>query len=161
MAFIFSDIFDEYAFHPEPRPVPRIRAQPDRATKSTSKGKQKQGASDLSDTESESEDNAKDSDWKNSEDPSQSRHARAEEEEEASDNAAFEIPLGTLIECLNIFGTAGPSTSSGKGGRGWHGDSDHEERRRDGLEAFFGGQGKRTSMRMSYIGAGYPMTLIM
>lgn len=174
MAFIFSDIFDEYTFHPEPKPAPRIRAQPERATKSKkTKGKQKQC---ISETESESDDNAKDSDWKNSEAPTQPRRARGDDEDDESDNVAFEIPLNTFIECLNIFGTAGPSTSSsgagGKGGRGWHrpngnnanADSDHEdrgERRRDGLDAYFGGQEKRTSMRMSYMGAGYPLSLIM
>ena len=172
MAFIFSDIFDEYTFHPEPRPAPRIRAQPEPATKiNNAKGKQKQ---DASETESESDDNAKDSDWKNSEAPSQPRRAPGDDEDDESNNVAFEIPLNTLIECLNIFGTAGPTTSSsgtgGKGGRGWHrpngnnADSDHEdrgERRRDGLEAYFGAQEKRTSMRMSYLGAGYPLSLIM
>jgi cell cycle checkpoint protein len=171
MAFIFADIFDEYTFHPEPRPVPQIRAQPERATKG--KGKQKQDVPVVSETESESDDNPKDSDWKNS---SQPGPARNDGDEDESDNAAFEIPLNTLIECLNIFGTAGPSAgltstgAKGHGGRGWHrsngndADSDHEdrgERRRDGLEAFFGGQEKRTSMRMSYLGAGYPLTLIM
>jgi len=169
MAFIFAEIFDEYSFHPEPSPAPQIRAQPERATKKSAKGKakQKQREPDISETESESEDNAKDTDWKNSEDPSQ---LRRDEDEEEPDNTAFEIPLNTLIECLNIFGTAGPSTSitsTGGNGRGWHrdnGDSDHEdrgERRRDRLEAFFGGHEKRTSLRMSYLGAGYPLTLIM
>ena len=167
MAFIFAEIFDEYTFHPEPPPAPQIRAQPERATKKSTKGKgkQKQDEPDISETESESENNAKDSDWKNTEDL-----PRRDEDEEEPDNTAFEIPLNTLIECLNVFGTAGPSTSmtsSGGKGRGWYrnnADSDHEdrgERRRDGLEAFFGGQEKRTSMRMSYLGAGYPLTLIM
>jgi len=165
MAFIFAEIFDEYTFHPEPPPAPQIRAQPERATKKSmkGKGKQKQDEPDISETESESENNAKDSDWKNSQ-------PTRDEDEEESDNTAFEIPLNTLIECLNVFGTAGPSTSmssTGGKGRGWHrnnADSDHEdrgERRRDGIEAFFGGQEKRTSMRMSYLGAGYPLTLIM
>ena len=176
MAFIFSDIFDEYTFHPEPNPATQIREQPERATKTTkTKGKQKQPLPDISETESESEDNPNDSDWKDS----QRRFPRDDENEDESNNAAFEIPLNTFIECLNIFGTAGPNSgmtgvsgTGGKGhaGRGWHrsngdnADSDHEdggERRRDGIDAFFGGQEKRTSMRMLYLGAGYPLTLTM
>jgi cell cycle checkpoint protein len=102
MAFIFAEIFDEYTFHPEPPPVPQIRAQPERATKKSTKdkGKQKQDERDISETESESEDNAKDSDWKNTEDPSQPRR---NEDEEESDNTAFEIPTQysyRVLECL-------------------------------------------------------------
>jgi hypothetical protein len=32
MAFIFWDVFDEYTFHPEPQPAPRVRAQPEGAS---------------------------------------------------------------------------------------------------------------------------------
>ncbi|KAF8916036.1 repair protein Rad1/Rec1/Rad17-domain-containing protein [Mucidula mucida] len=42
-------------------------------------------------------------------------------DDDDEDSAAFEIPLNTLIECLNIFGTAGGSSytgsSSGGGGK--------------------------------------------
>ena len=106
-----------------------------------------------------------------------------EEQAEELDNAAFEIPLNTLIECLNIFGTASPmnvmaaiSGSSGGGGapsnskqsKKWRrvgdGDSDGEGRAGGrGLEAYFGPSAgeKRTGMRLSYHGASYPLTLIM
>lgn len=100
------------------------------------------------------------------------------------ENAAFEIPLNTLIECLNIFGTAGPSTGnlgaaseSAGGGRGkgrvrgggnaWQrapnddNESGEEGQGRRGLETFFGGAEKKTGMRLSYPGGGYPLTLIM
>ena len=150
-AFIFSEVFDEYTYHAEPPQVP--------------KPKRRQTDPNASGTESYSE---------NEED-----EAQAEE----PDNAAFEIPLNTLIECLNIFGTAGIlnattaiSGSSGGGGapsnskqakkwrRAGDGDSDGEGRAgRRGIEAYFGsGAGeKRTGMRLSYAGAGYPLTLIM
>lgn len=177
MAFIFSEIFDEFAFHPEPSATPQIRAQPPRASK-TAKEKRK------NDSETESEDDAaKDSDWRNSEDQQQRplRNDRMDEDDdnEEINNAAFEIPLNTLLECLNIFGTAGPSTtgSGGTGGktRGWqraneHNDeSDNEngagDRNRGDLDTYFaaaaGGLEKRTSMRMTYFSAGYPLTLIM
>ena len=112
------------------------------------------------------------------------------------DNAAFEIPLNILIDCLNIFGTAGPATSSSGGGtanyKRWRqvDEDDSDETRDDGdnggrgrgggrggrrggggggrvgaggtIETYFGsGTDKATSMRMSYAGAGYPLTLLM
>jgi len=113
-----------------------------------------------------------------------------DEGEDGPNNSAFEIPLTTLIECLNIFGTAGPSTGNvtsssdgprgsgggGRGGgpgqgqgRGWRkaGDDDASDeeggdRRRGPIEAYFGGGSeKRTGMRLSYPGSGYPLSMIM
>ena len=149
-AFIFSEVFDEYTYHSEP--PPRAAARPQ-------KHKPHQVDPNASGTESDSEN---------------------EENKEELDNAAFEIPLNTLIECLNIFGTAGTmnamaavSGSSGGGGapsnskqaKKWRrvdGDSDGEGRAGGrGLEAYFGPGEKRTGMRLSYPGAGYPLTLIM
>jgi cell cycle checkpoint protein len=152
-AFIFSEVFDEYTYHAEP-PPPRAAARPQ-------KPKLRQADPNASGTESDSENG---------------------DNKEELDNAAFEIPLNTLIECLNIFGTAGAinatasiSGSSGNGGapsnskqaKKWRrvgdGDSDGEGRVGGrGLEAYFGpGAGeKRTGMRLSYAGAGYPLTLI-
>ena len=153
-AFIFSEVFDEYTYHPEPSPPQALKPQ---------KPKPRQADPNASGTESDSENG---------------------EDKEELDNAAFEIPLNTLIECLNIFGTAGPmnamATNSGTSGGGgtapsnnkqakkWRrvgdGDSDGEGRAGGrGLEAYFGpGAGeKRTGMRLSYPGAGYPLTLIM
>ena len=150
-AFIFSEVFDEYTYHSEHSP---------RAVRPP-KSKQRQIDPNASGTES---------DLENGEDKAQA---------EEPDNAAFEIPLNTLIECLNIFGTAGtmnPTTSGFSGGassnnkqtkkwrRTGEGDSDGEGRLGGrGLEAYFGpGVGeKRTGMRLSYPGAGYPLTLIM
>ncbi|KAJ7184396.1 Rad1/Rec1/Rad17 [Mycena filopes] len=48
--------------------------------------------------------------------PPNSQDSEPHEEEE--DNSAFEVPLNTLIECLNIFGTAGASGSAGGAGAG-------------------------------------------
>lgn len=150
-AFIFSEVFDEYTYNAEPPPR---AARPQ-------KPKPRQKDPNASGTESDSED------------------------EEELDNAAFEIPLNTLIECLNIYGTAGPmnamtaisgSSGGGLGGassnskqakkwrRAGDGDSDGEGRAGGrGLEAYFGPSAgeKRTGMRLSYPGAGYPLTLIM
>ena len=151
-AFIFSEAFDEYTYHAEP-PSPPARARP-------RKSKQDQTDPNASRTESDSDDKS---------------------EPEELDNAAFEIPLNTLIECLNIFGTAsainamaaisgssggGGSSSNNKQAKKWRragdGNSDDEGRGR-GLEAYFGPSAgeKRTGMRLSYPGAGYPLTLIM
>lgn len=96
------------------------------------------------------------------------------------DNMAFEIPLNTVIDCLNIFGSAGISSSGGGSYKKWKategeaedeegtGDQDRDRRRRNdarparGIESYFGGGSeKRTSMRLSYAGPGYPLTLIL
>ena len=149
IAFIFSEVFDEYTYHAEP-PSPRA-ARP-------TEPKPSQTDPNASGPESDSDD-------------------KAQTEE---DNAAFEIPLNTLIECLNIFGTAGAintmaaiSGSSGAGGassnskqaKKWRraGDGNSDGEGRVGLEAYFGPSAgeKRTGMRLSYPGAGYPLTLIM
>lgn len=95
-------------------------------------------------------------------------------------NAAFEIQLNALIECMNIFGSSSGSGSSNSakvrrflGGD----DSDREtgthdsgntngrgskKDRHDGLriDQYFGAE-KGTGMRMSYGGAGHPLTLLM
>lgn len=112
-----------------------------------------------------------------SENPASALPSQDSQNDEQLDNAAFEIPLNTLIECLNIFGTAGPASmitnSSGKYKK-WKKageDSDHDEddeggRGRGngnarGIESYFGGgSDKRTGMRMSYAGTGYPLTLL-
>jgi cell cycle checkpoint protein len=158
-AFIFSEVFDEYTYHAEPPPPRAARPQ-------KPKPKACQTDPNASGTESDSE------------------NGENKEQSEELDNAAFEIPLNTLIECLNIFGTAGAmnamaaiSGSSGGGGgapsnskqaKKWRrvgdGDSDGEGRAGGrGLEAYFGPSAgeKGTGMRLSYPGAGYPLTLIM
>lgn len=97
-------------------------------------------------------------------------------QDEEMDSAAFEVPLNTVIDCLNIFGTAGPASSStGGGGSGgnkrWRkhdegsgresGEEDEARGRGRRIEPFMlGGSEKRTGMRMSYAG-GYPLTLVM
>lgn len=94
--------------------------------------------------------------------------------------STFEIPLNIFLECLNIFGTAGGSASSKPGRfKAWKkpgDDSDGNEseaeldQEREGnkkgksgagrLEQFFGGSDRKTSMRLTYIGPGHPLTLI-
>lgn len=76
---------------------------------------------------------------------------------------AFEIQLNTLLECLNIFGTAGSATSSKtkkwrKNGDDTGGDNVND----DGpIDRYFASGEKGTAMRMSYSGSGYPLTLFM
>jgi cell cycle checkpoint protein len=131
-AFIFADIFDEYSYRSEnPAPTPQ---------------------------------------------------SQDSQNGEQLDNAAFEIPLNTLIECLNIFGTAGPASTNANGTgkyKKWKKtgeDSDHDDENEGGggggrgrnggnargIESYFaGGSEKRTGMRMTYAGSGYPLTLLM
>ncbi|KAJ6620299.1 Rad1/Rec1/Rad17 [Mycena sp. CBHHK59/15] len=116
--------------------------------------------------------------------PQNSQNSDTEEE----DNAAFEIELNTLLECLNIFGTAGPSTSSmtggktgrykrwkktgedsdqdddedsrGRGGRGRH-SKENDTSSAKGIDQYFSSnKEKGTGMRMTYAGSGYPLTLL-
>ncbi|KAJ7591354.1 Rad1/Rec1/Rad17 [Mycena floridula] len=98
------------------------------------------------------------------------------ENEDEGNNAAFEIPLNTFIECLNIFGTAGggsaPNASEGKFKR-WKDSDEKSDDDSDGggkgkkvakrgIDQFFGGKSEqRTGMRMSYAGAGYPLTVLL
>lgn len=81
-----------------------------------------------------------------------------------TNNAAFEIPLNTFIECLNIFGTSNVSTTSKT--KKWKqnaedGGMDHDDDRTGPLDRYFPSSGKGTAMRMSYDGTGYPLTLHM
>ncbi|KAJ3815398.1 Rad1/Rec1/Rad17 [Lentinula lateritia] len=93
---------------------------------------------------------------------------------------AFEIPLNIFLELMNIFGTAGGSASSKPGRfKAWRKPGDEfEEHESDAGEGdgaqeesssnkkaktgqFFGGGSERkTGMRLTYIGPGYPLTLI-
>ena len=90
------------------------------------------------------------------------------------DNVAFEIPLNTVIDCLNIFGSAGINSSAGGSYKKWKKTEDGSEnedgaddgrQRQNGtrpIESYFpGGSEKRTGMRLSYAGPGYPLTLIL
>lgn len=88
----------------------------------------------------------------------------SDSQQPASNNAAFEIPLNTLIECLNIFGT--PSVSATSKPKKWKqdaegGGADYGNDRIGPLDRYFPSSGKGTAMRMSYDGTGYPLTLHM
>ena len=101
-----------------------------------------------------------------------------DDDDDENEFATFQIHLNVLIECLNIFGTAGPISAPITGNannnfKRWKrneedGGSDHEgvgegdgRARGRGLAAYFAGSEKSTSMRMSYAGDGYPLTLMM
>jgi hypothetical protein len=113
-AYVFKDMFEEYAYHPEPQ-----------ASQATQQ-------------------------------PTQSQNA--------AETTAFEIPLNTLIECLNIFGTAGSAgtTKTKKWRKGGEDDLPDvgDEDRTGPIDRFFGSE-KGTALRMSYAGSGYPLTLFM
>ncbi|KAI0685681.1 Rad1-domain-containing protein [Cerioporus squamosus] len=113
--------------------------------------------------------------------PTQDSERSHQERQEGEDtNTAFEIPLNTLMDCLNIFGTAGamPGSSSKKKKKG--GDADDEDagggigggRKDKGkgradaaadnsrLDQWFAPAKGTTGMRMSYAGRGHPLTLL-
>ncbi|KAI0818882.1 Rad1/Rec1/Rad17 [Irpex lacteus] len=88
------------------------------------------------------------------------------DEEGNNNNTAIEINLSVLLECLNILGTAGPTTTNLKANEKAHRTGDAGKDGREGgagnarLDQYFGGSGKKTGMRLSYAGAGYPLTLL-
>lgn len=78
----------------------------------------------------------------------------------------FEVQLDVLLECLNIFGTAG-GTLLAKGGaaveqkpRGKAKGKDWADLNANRLENYFTSS-KATALRMSYQGEGYPLTLLL
>ena len=97
------------------------------------------------------------------------------EDEEEGPWTSFSIHLNTLLECLNIFGTAsGSGTGFLPGPRpAWSRpeDSDNEGEKGDGrqqrngngrIDSFFPrASGKGTGMRLSYAGSGYPLVLLL
>lgn len=99
------------------------------------------------------------------------------------ETTSFELPLGTLLECLNIFGSAtltpgstakkkkeGDESNDGGGtdgrskdkGKG-RADADPAAAGNARLDQWFapGGKGTGTGMRLSYAGPGHPLTLFM
>jgi cell cycle checkpoint protein len=107
-----------------------------------------------------------------------------DEDQEGESATAFGFQLHTLLECLNIFGTAFGPTSSHKANKpNWRRtdapDNDEQDTSRGGLRAgqsrtreqdignaridsfFPRAEGKGTGMRLSYDGQGYPLSLLL
>lgn len=107
--------------------------------------------------------------------PASSLPDTEEETEDEPPSTVFEVPLNTLIDCLNIFGTAGPSATTSSKLRKWRGDgADVDDDAPGGgrptgghggtgrIENMLGGGGEKgTGMRLSYAGPGYPLMLVM
>lgn len=100
-------------------------------------------------------------------------------------SAVFEFPIDAFIECLNIFGSGAPSSSSStnakskkqwKNDRGEDSDDEFARGRRGGvgravvdlnaggamqIDQFFPhvGESRKTGLRMGYGGVGHPLTL--
>ncbi|KAL1947310.1 hypothetical protein VTO73DRAFT_14271 [Trametes versicolor] len=109
-------------------------------------------------------------------DAAQPSQASQGDDDDEVTTTAFDIPLGTLMDCLNVFGTAGLTSTSQKKkktredgedsdgggradrkgkGRADAGDAGGNAR----LDQWFA-PGKGTGMRMSYAGPGHPLTLL-
>ena len=103
-----------------------------------------------------------------------------DEEGGESENTVLSFQLNTLLECLNIFGTAfGSSSGPPLPRRRWKndeaGEGEDEQQappngnRRPanagqsrGIDAYFSrADGKGTGMRLSYGGAGHPLRLLL
>ncbi|KAF8522074.1 Rad1/Rec1/Rad17 [Hysterangium stoloniferum] len=108
-------------------------------------------------------------------DPDQERDQDSDNESDAE--ATFDIPINTLLECLNIFGTGfSVAVTDNKKRRKWKQGSDESDEE-TGLgrnkktvppknnatieQFFFSSGGKKTGMRMSYAGVGHPLVLIL
>jgi hypothetical protein len=88
-----------------------------------------------------------------------------EEEIAGETQTMFDINLNMLIDCLTIYGIS-VSTSSSTGGT-WKNRKrrgDEEERVQGPMDDFLaslGSKKRKTSMRMSYTGEGYPLKLLL
>jgi len=88
-----------------------------------------------------------------------------EDEVAAETQIMFDINLNMLIDCLTIYGVP-VSTSSSTGGT-WKSrkrGKDGEERVQGPMDDFLaslGSKKRKTSMRMSYTGEGYPLKLLL
>ncbi|KAJ4475748.1 Rad1/Rec1/Rad17 [Lentinula aciculospora] len=134
-AYIFSDVFDEFIYHPD--------TAGDQASQQQQQQQQPPGEEIFS---------------------------------------AFEIPLNTFLEILNGFGSAGGSASKKSGrfkawrkpgdeseghesdGNAGEGEGDQEggnanKKARTG--PFSSGSERKTGMRLTYIGSGYPLAMIL
>ncbi|KAL7283007.1 hypothetical protein ACG7TL_002431 [Trametes sanguinea] len=107
-----------------------------------------------------------------------SQRSQPEDEDDELTATAFEIPLGTLMDCLNIFGTAGLAPGASQKKKKSQGDGDESDGGVGGERANAKGKGraddapgnttldqwfapgKGTGMRMSYAGPGHPLTLL-
>lgn len=92
-------------------------------------------------------------------------HEGDEENEGASETQTiFDVNLNMLIDCLTIYGIS-ISTSSSTGGT-WKSRKREDEEERvhgpmDNFLASLGSKRRKTSMRMSYTGEGYPLKLLL
>ncbi|KAG8734478.1 ssDNA endodeoxyribonuclease [Ceratobasidium sp. 428] len=98
----------------------------------------------------------------------------ASQDSDAQPAAIFEVQLDVLLECLNIFGTAGGNLMSKAGGGGGGGGESKGKAKGQGkgkgrdtvdlnvnrLDNYFTSS-KATALRMSYQGEGYPLTLLL
>ncbi|EJD46183.1 Rad1-domain-containing protein [Auricularia subglabra TFB-10046 SS5] len=91
------------------------------------------------------------------------KYMHPSEADDSEPGHSFELPLGTVLECLNIYGSGFASVSNGertgKRNRSTQNDSGDDSDGRGRIEHYFkrtGGDAK-TGMRMSYAGAGHPL----
>ncbi|KAH8834046.1 Rad1/Rec1/Rad17 [Flagelloscypha sp. PMI_526] len=99
-------------------------------------------------------------------------------EDELEENESFEFPINTFLECLNIFGSAGGAIGGSTNAfKRWRKDGEPDDAEEIGsdkpdpaaagtrrIETYFGGGSgseKRTGMRMTWYGDGYPLTLLL
>jgi len=107
----------------------------------------------------------------------QNRDRDQDSDNDSDAEATFDIPINTLLECLNIFGTGfSVAVTDNKKRKKWKQDSDGSDRETGWSRSkktvppknnatidqfFFSDGGKKTGMRMSYAGVGYPLVLIL
>ncbi|KAG9098772.1 ssDNA endodeoxyribonuclease [Ceratobasidium sp. 370] len=97
----------------------------------------------------------------------------ASQDSDSQPAVIFEVQLDVLLECLNIFGTAGGNLMSKAGGGGSSGEPktrgkgqgkgkgrDTVDLNVNRLDNYFTSS-KATALRMSYQGEGYPLTLLL
>lgn len=86
-----------------------------------------------------------------------------EEEEDFEDTSTeIDINLSILNEVLSIYGGSGGWASGRKNRKNEDQGGDDEDEPRGPLDRYFGGRNKKTtSLRMTYLGEGHPLRLLL
>lgn len=84
-----------------------------------------------------------------------------------ADAECFEISLDALLQCLNIFGNAGagaaPGGGAGRGRKRWAGDAEDGADKDAAADEDWRvrGRDKRTGMRLTWGGPGFPLSILL
>jgi len=85
-----------------------------------------------------------------------------DEDEDEDVSIEIDINLSTLYEVLSIYGGSGGWSGGRNNWRGGEQRGDDEYEPRGPLDRYFSGRNKKTtSLRMTYLGEGHPLRLLL